>query len=704
MCLVLERQHLRKLKTILQQVRHRIIYIFIGFVLVIAIGREPIYLVLAPCYIWYLLQIDRKIIGYITIIGVIYYGRVYYLENQVLDPSAQYQGVVIETSNSNDYSSAVITVNRVKVKVFYESVVTLRAGDSISFYGDLTRVNEKTIPFVFHYDDYVKSNNILYQGFIKDIEIQDHSFHYRVIREVVGSYILSHNFRTEKYILTFVMADKSGFDQELKNEISSLGLSHLFAVSGMHVAFLIVAINFCLMRLHIKKELSQKIVITFLLTYLIITGFTPSVIRAVLLYLFVVINRKYQLELSVLDGLSLIAIGLLLYHPFYYLNPGFTLSFTVTFFILLSHDILHQKHPIVQLLLLGVIGMLATIPSMSQMNYQINLISIVINVLYVLYVSVIVLPFSFIALLVPFIDNIFYFFTETFESSVRFFSQISIVTIPISISHPLWVMGYYFLVYRILKHWEQWNVPMKQLLFLLCYLVILSNKAMIDPVQSVSFVDVYGDASIIKDSFDQCNIVVDTGVKDSFHQLINMLRGMGIKRIDYIIITHQHADHYGELYPLLEHFDVGEVIQSNRYSDLTCGKLYLQFYPKNEVYQNENNNSIVFRLSIANKTYLFTGDIEIERENVLLSYDMKADFLKVAHHGSITSSSQPFLDQVTPKEAFIIVSNENTHGHPSNVIIERFQEQGIAVHQTKEVGTIINYHFFEFHWKRFHIP
>ena len=110
-------------------------------------------------------------------------------------------------------------------------------------------------------------------------------------------------------------------------------------------------------------------------------------------------------------------------------------------------------------------------------------------------------------------------------------------------------------------------------------------------------------------------------------------------------------------------------------------------------------------LFISNKHYLFTGDIELSREiSFINKYDLDIDYLKVPHHGSITSSNQQFLNSINPKEVFIIVSATNLHGHPHDEVIKRYQEMGIPVYRTDLSGTIEVYYIFEKEFKRIHSP
>ena len=113
--------------------------------------------------------------------------------------------------------------------------------------------------------------------------------------------------------------------------------------------------------------------------------------------------------------------------------------------------------------------------------------------------------------------------------------------------------------------------------------------------------------------------------------------------------------------------------------------------PNSENYDDMNNYSAVIKLSYNNTSFLFTGDAESisEQEMISKGYDLKADVLKVGHHGSATSTTALFLNKVSPQYAIISVGKENSYGHPDNLILNRLKTFGVEVFRTDEAGTII---------------
>lgn len=256
------------------------------------------------------------------------------------------------------------------------------------------------------------------------------------------------------------------------------------------------------------------------------------------------------------------------------------------------------------------------------------------------------------------------------------------------------------------------------------------NPVICDDLQ-VHFVDVgQGDGTIIinKDKV----IVIDAGPMIHKFKMKNYLEDLGIKKINALIITHPHQDHFGGLDSILCNFKVDKiftteinskvekglaekyhllqynyitskynilynyekltVIKTNKLKQLKIGDVTLSFLGPDKVYENFNNNSIVIRLDYKNNSMLFPGDIESEAELDLIQNhqeEIKVDVLKIAHHGSKTSSTQEFLDAVNPNMAIISCGYQNSLWHPHAIVAERLEKMQVSLYRTDEQGTII---------------
>nr|HOO68001.1 DNA internalization-related competence protein ComEC/Rec2 [Bacilli bacterium] len=192
------------------------------------------------------------------------------------------------------------------------------------------------------------------------------------------------------------------------------------------------------------------------------------------------------------------------------------------------------------------------------------------------------------------------------------------------------------------------------------------------------------------------------------------LKSDGIKKLDYLILTHGDYDHLGETLSILECIKVNNVIfnsgevnanESNIINVLEDKNISYYFYKDKDVlnisnyellflnpsiiYDNENDNSLVIYLDINNYKFLFTGDIsQSVEESIIDEYDLDIDILKVAHHGSKTSSSYEFLNNITPLYSIISVGVDNKFGHPSSITLNNLKKVNSKIYNTSIDGSV----------------
>lgn len=211
-------------------------------------------------------------------------------------------------------------------------------------------------------------------------------------------------------------------------------------------------------------------------------------------------------------------------------------------------------------------------------------------------------------------------------------------------------------------------------------------------------------------------IVIDAGEKKDASQIINQLNKYEFEDIDLMILSHPHADHIGGAETLLNTYPVSEVLMSSfpatsklfsslldcldnndiRTTQATKGMIYyidgvnIEVIAVDTNIKDNNNSSIVCKVSYGDIDMLFTGDAEIETEKVILDSGVNIDceILKVGHHGSDTSTSEGFLDVISPELCIISVGEGNSYGHPSQNILKQLQNKNIEYYRTDESGTI----------------
>ena len=707
MLVVLEKAHLKRLRIILQ---YRLIYVAIAYVIIILVQNHILYSILVPIYALYIWKNHRDLVLILSIFVSLYFVSQLIFHLKTVEATGQYEVKVLKVNEIEEYTSFEGIIDGHMVKCSLSAPTPIRPGEEYIIVGKLEPLMDNTIPNGFNYREYLYSKNIKFMIKGSKLEYQSTSFSFMRIGYDVENYIDNHIPLSKSYVKTFLLAEKDDIDQSVLESINMLGISHMFAVSGYHIGLLVLVVNFVLSRMNIDKKYIEMFLILLLVTYMIITSFSASVVRASLMYIFIVMNRKLQLNLSVLDILSSIFIVLLMIRPYYYFNVGFVLSFVVTYSLILSQSILQNVIKKNVIAVVSFIAFLVSFPIVILMNYQINLFTLIYNIIIIYVMSAIILPLSYIVFAIPLLDRVVYVLYKAFNSILVLLSEIDIALVKGSITNPLYIMILYIIIFYIFIKIEQRKRFIKLLFTLILVFFIAVNSKWIDPRKRIIFLDVYGDSIFISDEYNKCNILIDTGENEKYDDVPKFLKSINVEKIDYFFISHFHSDHYGEMNQIANEFTVHNMItksNANMYSSqwTQCGSISFYIFELSYSSKNENNNSLIFSLVIENDHYLFAGDSEMVREMEFIDkYDVDVDFLKISHHGSITSSSDLFLDSVNPENAIIIVDRNNRNNHPHDDVIARLMEKGIQIYRTDDCGSIEITYLFGRVRKKYYSP
>lgn len=239
---------------------------------------------------------------------------------------------------------------------------------------------------------------------------------------------------------------------------------------------------------------------------------------------------------------------------------------------------------------------------------------------------------------------------------------------------------------------------------------------------TVHFIDVgQGDSILI--NVNNKNLLIDAGPRDSREKLFSYLNSLKLKNLDYVIATHPHEDHIGNMFEVIKRYNIGKFyapkvqastgVFEKMVEELIIKKLKINIIkanttsinlgnntsvsilsPTKDNYgDNTNNYSPIIKITHGNNSFLFTGDAEkeAEKEALLNNIDISANVLKIGHHGSTTSTSTEFLNSVNPSIAVISVGSNNTYNHPNKQIIKLLEEKNISIFRTDKEGSIVIY-------------
>jgi len=416
----------------------------------------------------------------------------------------------------------------------------------------------------FDYATYLKSKGIDAVGTAVTIDIIDAEFNILSIRQNLVDYIDKRfSVNQEVYLKLFILGINEIDDSTLQTE-NQLGITHLFAISGMHLGLIIGFLTNSLERLKVSNRKIKIVVVLFLILYNIVTGFRVSLLRASLLTLGVFIKDFFRLMLGKTDVMSFIIIGFLLVNPFYIYSLGFQLSFLVAFTLILGKGMLSGKNIVSRIVITTLMATTVSLPLTLSMNRELGLAFVYANLFFILYISYLFLPATLIVFIFPFLTPLYSVIVVIFEKSIEIFSKLNII-IGISFPNNLYKLLFWFILLWMFMNYKNTKRLLQGGLALLSLFLATITLNYESPV-FVRFIDVgQGDAIHIHDY--GCDLLIDTGDEDNYDNLVDYFLSYNIKSLDYIVLTHFHADHYMEIDDLVNNISVKKIYTSHK-SDL----------------------------------------------------------------------------------------------------------------------------------------
>ena len=588
----------------------------------------------------------------------------------------------------------------------------------------------------------INENNVKKAGFIRNLPVKRFGLSMR--RYILTS--LEKNLSCEKAALigAMLIGYRENLTESMENAFSASGLTHIMAVSGANLAFLIFPLLWLLSMVGVDRKVSAIIAIPFIFLYLLLTGMESSVLRASVMAVLLLLGRALYRKAELVNSVAVAVLVLLLINPFMFFDVGFQLSVGATLGLGVLYKrvrgIFPAKIPgfISETIAATISAQAGVLPLLIMYFNKVSLISLFSNLL-VVPVTGFATTLGAVCIIVrsihPFPGEITGY---ALEAVLHFILAVtdkcaSVEWAEIYMHH--WSYWSIFLYYTLVFLWGIYGIGFfkhNKSAVIACAFVIglfLVVQGITPAHLKVIFADVGQGDCILIQTPEGRNYLIDGGgthneEETGYHGkqiILPMLMHEKISHIDMAIVTHAHSDHMAGVLTLIDIFHVNSVglpeypnteKDFSKLINLCEGKnIPVFFYNEGDTINldnkttfevlnppsmntsfagNLNNTSICGMLRFGDLEILFTGDIEAEAEKFLLKHgdNIDCDILKVAHHGGRESTTPDFLNIVKP-EAAIISVGRNNYGHPSDEVIERLLMAGARIYTTEKCGAII---------------
>ncbi len=644
-----------------------------------------------------------------------------------------YAKVISEAEEKNYVYSYQAEIDNKKFILYIpKDVEKLEYGSIIKINAQYTEATRDRNYGGFNYKTYLRTKKIYGIFNVEDVEIVKNGSDNIIIK--LRKYIkskLREKLKKEnsELAISLIVGDRSHISSEVEDNFKKANLMHMLAISGAHFSYVILIATFISNRLQ-HKRLGQLIQIIAIIFFMNLTGNTASVVRAGIMSILLIGSSICKRQNDSLNNIAISAIIQIINNPYIIFDSGFMLSYSGVLGIILFYKKI-SEHIHFKSIALTISANIFIIPIMIYNFHTISGSFIISNICASWLLGIIII-LEFISLCIPI--KLLYMILDLLIMMLRKIAEIC-ANIPFAQMYVPRYAIFFVIVIYILIFCRKLKCRKYVYSFLTIGVSILLIVNFTDVYQDrmrINFIDVgQGDSCLIR--YKGTNIMIDSGGSLSKNKdgksydigenvLNNYLLNRGITRLDYIMVSHFDEDHSQGFVFLLKNMKVKNVIISEQYKTSSiyeqfkqiCKKQNIQIiyvrsgdeirikdlafkilHPKskeNQISENPlNNNAIVCMVKYKNRRILFTGDIEKVAENEMVkeyTNGLKADILKVGHHGSKTSTTKEFLDLINPSVALIGVGQNNKFGHPNEDVIKRLEEKNIQIYRTDEMGEI----------------
>ena len=612
-----------------------------------------------------------------------------------------------------------------------EKLPSVRIGDKISAHGNLKLLRNYKNPGQIDGVTRMKSDGITArmsankQGI--SIERVDGGLWTKFLRGV--SAIREHYRKSMEQVMSredaaaifaMLFGGYAGVNPELVDEFITTGIVHILSVSGTHMSLLAMATAALCRWFKLSRKVTFVIGLVIIGTYAILSGLLPQVMRSASMGVLIFLARTLDAETEGSRLLTLVAAAMLFNQPLLIFNVSFQLSFTSTAGLIYLSPKLNERlerlpNFFAEALSMTVAATVASSPVVVWYFNRISLSALLANAFVLPLLEIVIvggLIGGIIAALVPIAGRIFFgvmalIFSLGAEIN-RLFANLPLSSVQVpTLGFLAGIFYYVALIFR------------RPMILLPIIILLAFNVFRPSGNLEVNFVDVgQGDCAVVITPHGKCLLFDVGGVREKMFDVggrvvVPYLKHENIRAIDKIFLTHVHEDHAGGAGAVIKNFPVGEIItagESRSEYAATFG-IAQELLPQMRIGQTGetftvdgvtieilfapeigtgNEISNVYRIRYGDLSFLITGDLvkDIEAQILSAGIDVRSTVLKVAHHGSATSSSEEFLQAVNPKCAVICVGYGNSFGHPRAEVLERLENLQTKIFRTDRDGLI----------------
>ncbi|AMB93597.1 DNA internalization-related competence protein ComEC/Rec2 [Aerococcus sanguinicola] len=615
--------------------------------------------------------------------------------------------------------------------------------------GELSQPQPNRNRYLFNYRAYLDRQGIFYLGDLEAMRPLAVQRGWRAflaeaqvgVRQGLGRLA---NDQVRAYVLALFFNDSQWIDPDAMASYQTIGMIHLFSLSGFHVNFLLKHCRYVYLRLGGLLDYFDGLALVLLLVYGTLLAWPYGMVRAIGVYLYQVLCRALGRPPSSLEGTSWALIVLVIGQPTAIFSLGFQLSFALAVTLLVLDGGIRRltPRPLLRELTRSLACSLVSLPFLLVHNHAFSWLSLVVNYFYSLLFSSVLIPVLLLLLVLHALGlaNFLLGFQGLLGQALHLLEKISQALSQwqgltwVTGHLPAWLVFLYGLaLVAVLACLQAGQIRRKAGLSLLSLLLVIYLWPNLKVQGQVSALAIgQGDCLLVRLPFNQGNYLIDAGSQPSFfdrepwqvrrktstvagRDILPALRAEGVRHLDGIFISHSDYDHYGSLEEICENLPVDklylpiglaqdEAVLADWQGLTRQGWVWLRtgdrlqlgrqatfdIIQPDQLGQGDNADSLVIWAELYGHSFLFTGDTEGQAEEAMAQRlrGRDLDYLKVAHHGSDHSSPPEVLASLQPRHAVISVGQNNRYGHPSPRVLADLEAVGAQVWRTDEMGGI----------------